>query len=90
VTASLGTLAPGATATVTISGQAPPMSTTLTNTALATATNGSGGGTAARVVLVVGDGGGQPIDIPTLDPRALAFLTALLAGAGVWALRRGP
>ncbi len=89
VTASLGTLAPGGTATVTISVQAPSVSTTLINSATATASNGSGGGAIARVVLDVGNGGGPPRDIPALDPRAIALLTALIVWAAVWALRRG-
>ena len=88
VTALLGALAPGATATVTISAQALPISTTLTNSATATASNGAGGGTTSQVVVIVGNGG-SPADIPALDPRALAVLTVLLVGAGVWALRRG-
>jgi hypothetical protein len=88
VTASLGTLAPGGTATVTISVQAPAVSTTLINSATATASNGSGGGAIARVVLDVGNGGGPPRDIPALDPRAIALLTALIVWAAVWALRR--
>ena len=88
VTASLGTLAPGATATVTISVQAPAAPATLTNTATATATNGAGQGATARAVIVVGNGG-QSLDVPALDPRALALLTVLLVGAAVWVLRRG-
>lgn len=89
VTASLGTLASGGTATVTILVQAPTAPATLTNTATATATNGTGGGAAARVVIVVGNGG-QSLDIPALDPRALALLTVLLVWAAVRVLRRGP
>jgi uncharacterized repeat protein (TIGR01451 family) len=89
VTASLGTLAPGDTAAVTISAQAPPFSTTLANSAAATASNGSGDGADSRVVVVVGNGSGLTRDIPALDPRALAFLTTLLVWVGVRALRRG-
>jgi len=89
VTASLGTLAPGGTATVTISAQAPLFSATLVNTVTATASNGTGGGASAQVVVLVGDGRGQTRDIPALDPRALAVLTALLVWIGVRALRRG-
>jgi uncharacterized repeat protein (TIGR01451 family) len=89
VTASLGTLAPGDTATVTISVQAPSVSTTLTNSATATASNGSGEGAITRVVVLVGNGGGPPRDIPSLDPRAIALLAALIVWAGAWALRRG-
>jgi len=88
VTALLGTLAPGATATMTISAQAPPVSTTLMNSATATASNGPEVGATSQVVVIVGNGG-SPADIPALDPRALALLTALLVGAGVWVLRRG-
>jgi len=88
VTASLGTLVPDGTATVTITVQAPAAPATLTNTATATATNGAGEGATARAVMVVGNGG-QPLDIPALDPRALAVLAALVVWAAVRTLRSG-
>ena len=87
-TASLGTLAPGGTATVTISVQAPAAPTTLTNIVTATATNGAGGGAMARVVVAVGNGG-QSLDVPALDRWALALLAALVAWAAIRVLRRG-
>lgn len=87
VTASLGTLAQGGTATVTVSVQAPAAPATLTNTATVTATNDPGQSATARAVISVGSGG-PPLDVAALDRRALALLAALLVWAAVRVLRR--
>ena len=73
---------------MTISVQAPAAPATLTNIATATATNGAGGGATARAVVLVGNGG-QPLDVPALDRRALALLAALVVWTAVRVLRRG-
>jgi uncharacterized repeat protein (TIGR01451 family) len=80
VTAVLGTIGVGGTATVTIAVQAPPSSAILTNVATVTGSNVSGGSVTASASVAVGDA--RLADIPFLDPRMLALLTLLLVWVG--------
>jgi uncharacterized repeat protein (TIGR01451 family) len=84
VTAALGPIAPGATATVTIGATVTGPVGTLVNVATATSSTpdpdpGSNQGTA---VTTVGAG------IPVLSRPLLALLGLLIATAAVWVLRR--
>jgi hypothetical protein len=85
VTAALGTLAAGATSTLTIQAQAPATGGTLTNVVTVSGGNVAGGTATGSTVVIVGDG--ITPDVPTLGPATLALLALALVWAGLRALR---
>jgi uncharacterized repeat protein (TIGR01451 family) len=85
VTAAFGTLAAGATATLTIQVQAPAAPGILTNVATVTAANVPGG--SLTVTAVAGVGNGSVSDVPALGPGTLALLALALVWVGLRALR---
>jgi hypothetical protein len=87
VTASLGTIPAGATASVTIVVQAPRESVILTNEASVAGTNCVGGDVSAGVSIAVGDA--VLAGIPSLAPKMLAILALLFVWVGLRAARGG-
>jgi len=87
VTASLGTIPAGGTASVTIVVQAPRESVILTNEASVAGTNFAGGDVSAAVSIAVGDA--SLAGIPSLTPPMLAILSLLFVWVGLRAARGG-
>lgn len=87
MTAALGTVVAGGTATLSIQAQAPGASVFLTNVATITGSNLSAGNVTATAVVPVG----SPVasDVPLLDSRTLALLALALVWFGLRALQGG-
>ena len=87
VTAALGTIVVGGTATLGIQVQAPAVPSVVVNVATVSGSNLPSG--SLTVTAVVGVGIAGVADVPFLGPRSLALLALLLVWIGVHALGRG-
>jgi hypothetical protein len=87
VTAALGTVVAGGTATLSIQAQAPGASVFLTNVATITGSNISGGSVTATAVVPVGSPFAS--DVPLFDSRTLVLLALALVFFGLRALQGG-
>lgn len=88
VTCTLGTIANGGSASITLQLTLPSTAGTVQNTATATASNPdvNPANNAATAAITVGTP--PPTDIPTLGQMSLLLLSLLLAFGGIWRQRR--